>query len=31
MPLEFEHLGAGQTRFGRFQQQKLELGLRYRF
>jgi OmpA-OmpF porin, OOP family len=31
VPLEFEHLGASNTRFGKYRQQKLELGLRYKF
>jgi OOP family OmpA-OmpF porin len=31
LPLDFEYLGKADTRFGRFQQQKLEIGLRYRF
>lgn len=31
VPLEFEYLGSAQTKLGDFKQQKLELGLRYRF
>lgn len=31
VPLEYEHLGRAHTQVGDFRQQKLELGLRYRF
>lgn len=31
VPLEFEYLGAAQTALGKFRQEKLEIGLRYRF
>lgn len=31
VPLEFEYLGASRTQLGEFRQEKLEIGLRYRF
>lgn len=31
VPLEFEYLGAAETELGEFRQEKLEIGLRYRF
>jgi len=31
LPLEFEYLGEARTQLGKFRQEKLEVGLRYRF